>query len=48
MMGDGEDEYNCWRRGEFRGEQLEYRGAGESGGRREDRDNPIKEEWTVR
>nr|SVE83594.1 EOG090X04A7 [Daphnia pulex] len=46
-MGDSDDDYDRRRRDKFRGERSEYRGAGESG-RREERGNPRREEWTDR
>jgi len=46
-MGDSDDEYDRRRRDKFRGERNEYRGAGESG-RREERGNPRREEWSER
>ena len=44
---DSDDEYDRRRRDKFRGERNEYRGAGESG-RREERGNARREEWTER
>lgn len=46
-MGDSDDEYDRRRRDKFRGERNEYRGTGESG-RREERGNARREEWTER
>nr|SVE75055.1 EOG090X04A7 [Daphnia dolichocephala] len=46
-MGDSDDDYDRRRRDKFRGERSEYRGVGESG-RREERGNPRREEWSDR